>query len=213
MRSRLARLDHRIARRAGAHWVAGCDEVGRGCLAGPVVVAAVAFAPGQELPGVDDSKRLAAERREALFLAIREQAAALRAWAVPVAEVDARNVQGASLHGMARVLSRMSPVPELALVDGHLLPADLPCPGVALVKGDGRSQAIAAASIVAKVLRDRVMRRFDHIYPGYGFASHVGYPTPGHREALARLGPCDLHRRSFAPVARALSQRRLELAD
>lgn len=213
MRSRLARLDHRLARLAGVRWVAGCDEVGRGCLAGPVVVAAVAFAPGQELPGVDDSKRLTAAHREALFLAIQQQAVAVRAWAVPVAEVDARNVQGASLYGMARVLRRLSPAPELALVDGHLLPANLACPGLALVKGDGRSQAIAAASIVAKVLRDRVMRRFDRRHPGYGFASHVGYPTPEHKEALVRLGPCVLHRRSFAPVAQALSQRRLELDD
>jgi len=203
--SRLARLDRRIARRCGAARLAGVDEVGRGCLAGPVVVAAVAFPAGFDLPGVGDSKRLSRGARERLFPRILESAD----WAaicVSAEEVDRRNVLAASLWGMERAVSRLRHPPDLVLVDGNRLPPGLVSRGMAVVKGDGRSQSIAAASIVAKVLRDGIMRRWDRHYPGYGFARNVGYPTREHQEALRRLGPCPLHRHSFAPVAAVLSR-------
>ena len=199
--------------------MAGVDEVGRGCLAGPVVVAAVVLPAGAELPGVRDSKQLSPAARERAFLLIHAEATAISALAVHPDEVDRLNVLGASLAGMGRVVERLerrygSRVDHV-LVDGHLLPSVLSDHSTALVKGDDRSQSIAAASIVAKVLRDRVMRVWARHYPEYGFERHVGYPTPEHKRALQEHGPCHLHRESFAPVARALEQIQLrrEAAD
>jgi ribonuclease HII len=199
--------------------MAGVDEVGRGCLAGPVVVAAVVLPAGAELPGVRDSKQLSPAARERAFLLIHAEATAISALAVHPDEVDRLNVLGASLAGMGRVVERLerrygSRVDHV-LVDGHLLPSVLSDRSTALVKGDDRSQSIAAASIVAKVLRDRVMRVWARHYPEYGFERHVGYPTPEHKRALQEHGPCHLHRESFAPVARALEQIQLrrEAAD
>jgi len=204
--SRLARLDRRIARRSGATRLAGVDEVGRGCLAGPVVVAAVSFPVGADLPGVDDSKRLGRSARERLYPQILELADDWSAICVRAEEVDRRNVLAASLWGMQQAILRLRYPPDLVLVDGNRVPEGLAARGVALVGGDGRSLCIAAASIVAKVLRDRVMRGWDRWFPGYGFSRNVGYPTSEHRQALIRLGPCPLHRRSFAPVASVLDR-------
>lgn len=180
--------------------LAGVDEAGRGCWAGPVVAAVVVLPPGWAPDGLDDSKRLSAERREAIFRAIRAGALAWRACAVSPAEIDRLNILGATLQAMARAVARVAPSPDLVLVDGLQLP-DLPCRGEALVRGDGRSAAVAAASVVAKVTRDRLMRAWDARLPGYGFASHKGYGSAEHRAALRRLGPCPLHRRSYRPVS------------
>lgn len=212
-RSRGARFDDRLRRQAGARVLLGLDEVGRGCLAGPVVVAAVALPPGVDLPGVRDSKTLGLDQRERAYRRIRGAALAWAALAVSPREVDELNVLQASLEGMRRLLPRLArrglAEVDLALIDGHRLPAALPVPARAVVRGDGRSQSIAAASIVAKVLRDRLMRAHARRFPHYGFERNVGYPTGEHRAALRIHGPCALHRHSFAPVAEAARQLRL----
>lgn len=217
---RRRRLDERWRRRVGARLLAGVDEVGRGCLAGPVVVAAVVLPPGLDasrgLDGIRDSKAMTARAREHAYARILEHCVAMQAWAVGVDVVDRLNVLGASLLGMQRVIERIEQRRALRidhiLVDGHILPGGLHDRATALVKGDDRSLSIAAASVVAKVLRDRLMRRWAHFYPQYGFERHVGYPTPEHLAALRREGPCVLHRRTFAPVAAAISQIPMGLA-
>ena len=214
---RLCRLDARWRRRVGARVLAGVDEVGRGCLAGPVVVAAVALPPELDLPGVRDSKAMKPQAREEAYERIRAQCLGMNVWAVPVETVDRLNVLGASLHGMVRVVERLQTRRRLridhVLVDGHLVPEPLAGRATALVKGDDRSLSVAAASVVAKVVRDRLMRRWARRYPLYGFERHVGYPTPEHLASLRRHGPCALHRHSFAPVAVAASQMRLDIGD
>lgn len=180
--------------------VAGVDEAGRGPLAGPVAVAAVILDPQRPIAGLADSKALSEARREALAPLIREHALAWHVEWVEVAEIDRLNILRATLAGMARALRALQPAPAMALVDGNRLPPDLPCPARALVRGDAREPAIMAASILAKTARDALMRELDARHPGYGFARHMGYPTPEHLQALRRLGPCDAHRRSFAPV-------------
>lgn len=210
MRSRGARFDERLRRLYAAERLVGVDEVGRGCLAGPVVVAAVILPPGCELLGVRDSKKLSARRRDQAFDLIRTAALSWAAVCISPEEIDERNILHASLEGMSRAMERLRIAPEAALIDGHLLPPRLACPGRACVGGDDRSQSIAAASIVAKVARDRLMRAWDRRYPGYGWASNVGYPTPEHLKALRELGPSALHRQSFAPVRAARAQMRME---
>lgn len=204
---RRLRFDDRWRRLRGSGWMAGVDEVGRGCLAGPVVVAAVVLPPGRELPGVRDSKQMTALARERAYGLIRGQAIALAALAVHQEEVDRLNVLGASLAGMERVVLRLEQRHAVrvqhVLVDGNRIPEGLRTRATALVKGDDRSQSVAAASVVAKVLRDRVMRVWARHYPQYGFERHVGYPTAEHGRALRQHGPCALHRMSFAPVASA----------
>jgi ribonuclease HII len=180
--------------------LAGVDEAGRGCWAGPVVAAAVILPPGWCPDGLDDSKRLSAARREALFAVLRREAVAWRACAVGPRVIESRNILAATLLAMAHAVARLAPRPDLVLVDGLQTPS-VPCEARALIKGDATSAAIAAASVVAKVLRDRVMKAWDRRYPGYGFALHKGYGAPQHREALARLGPCPLHRGNYRPVA------------
>jgi len=195
------------AHATGAGAVAGVDEVGRGPLAGPVVAAAVILDPAAIPPGLDDSKRLSAARRETLAVAIR----ATSAWALglaSVAEIDTLNILRASHLAMARALAGLGIPPDLALIDGNRLPPDLPCPAQAVVGGDGRCLSIAAASILAKLERDRIMQALDLDHPGYGWAANMGYPTADHRAALLRLGVTPHHRRSFAPVAAALCQER-----
>lgn len=184
--------------------VAGVDEAGRGPIAGPVVVAAVILDPDRPIVGIDDSKVLSAERRTALDLEIRRFAIAHAVVVVPAATIDRVNILKATLEGMRQALAMLAPAPTHALVDGNRLPPDLPCPAEAIVDGDALEPAIGAASILAKVHRDRLMEGLDACFPGYGFARHRGYPTPEHLEALARLGPCPEHRRSFAPVRRLL---------
>ncbi len=194
---------------AGAWRVAGVDEAGRGPLAGPVVAAAVVFlrAPDASLAAlIDDSKRLKASQRDAAFVAIRAAAEQgvleLGIGAASSAEIGALNILRATHLAMARAVAHLAHPPGLALVDGNQ-PPPLPCPVRCVVGGDALSLSIAAASILAKVVRDRAMARLDPRWPGYGFARHAGYPTAMHREALARLGPCPHHRRGFGPVDRA----------
>lgn len=182
--------------------IAGVDEAGRGPLAGPVVVAAVILDPDRPIAGLNDSKQLSAARREALDLEIRERALAFCVVEVGVAVIDRHNILQATLIGMRDALLGLAILPDEALVDGNKLPKDLPCPARAIVDGDALVPAISAASILAKVHRDRLLVALDAVHPGYGFATHKGYPTPEHLAALERLGPCAAHRRSFAPVKR-----------
>jgi ribonuclease HII len=184
--------------------VAGVDEAGRGPLAGPVVVAAVILDPARPVDGLADSKVLAQAARERLSDAIVERALAHAVVVVEAGEIDRLNVLRATLAGMARALRGLDPAAGHALIDGNRLPSDLPCPATAIVDGDALEPAISAASILAKVARDRLMVALDARHPGYGFAQHKGYPTPEHLAALARLGPCPEHRRSFAPVRACL---------
>ncbi|MFP4607668.1 MAG: ribonuclease HII [Thiohalospira sp.] len=180
--------------------LAGVDEVGRGPLAGPVVAAAVILDPAHPVSGVTDSKRLTARRREALAATIRESTV----WALgraEVEEIDRFNIHGATLLAMERAVAALAREPAFCAVDGRHLPV-LPCPGEAVVGGDGSVAAIGAASILAKVARDAEMVAAAADYPGYGFDGHKGYPSAAHRAALEELGPCPLHRRSFAPVRR-----------
>jgi len=182
------------------HILAGVDEAGRGCWAGPVVAAAVIL-PDDWCPDeLDDSKKLSPKRRELLCEEIRASALCWGACAVSAAEVDRINILQASLEAMRRSVVKLYPQPELVLVDGLQTP-NLDIFARAVVKGDGTSAAIAAASILAKVFRDRIMVAFDRLYPGYGFAGHKGYGAAVHREALHKLGPCRLHRFSYKPIA------------
>lgn len=183
--------------------VAGVDEAGRGPLAGPVVVAAVILDPARPIAGLADSKVLSATRRETLDVQIRAHAFAFSVIVVEAAEIDALNILQATLLGMSRALRALSPAPHHALIDGNRLPQELCCAARAIVDGDVTEPAISAASILAKVARDRILCEIDAQYPGYGFAQHKGYPTAEHLAALQRLGPCAAHRRSFAPVRAA----------
>jgi ribonuclease HII len=182
--------------------IAGVDEAGRGPLAGPVVVAAVILDPDRPLTGLADSKILSPRRRIELDARIRAQALAFSVVTVAVAEIEASNVLAATLAGMRRALLALDPAAESALIDGDRLPPDPPCPARAIVRGDAQVAAIAAASILAKVERDRYMLDLHHRYPQYRFDVHKGYPTRLHLELLKRHGPCPAHRGGFAPVDR-----------
>lgn len=181
-------------------WIAGVDEAGRGPLAGPVAVAAVVLDLLRPINGLNDSKKLSRRRREALYPQIIESALAWHIVMVAAAEIDRVNILNATLDGMRAALLGLHHLPTIALIDGNRLPPALPCPARAIVGGDGIEPAISAASILAKVARDRHMDGLDAHYPGYGFCQHHGYPTAQHLDALRRLGPCPEHRRSFAPV-------------
>lgn len=190
--------------------VAGLDEAGRGPLAGPVTAAAVMFLgppPAALARLLDDSKKLTAARRDAAFAALLDAARAglldHGIAAASAAEIGRLNILRASQLAMQRALARLHALPDLALVDGNQ-PPRLPCAVRAVVGGDAASFSIAAASILAKVIRDRAMARLDRRWPGYGFAAHQGYPTAAHRAALARLGPTPHHRRGFGPVDQAM---------
>ncbi len=196
----------------GFRRVCGVDEAGRGPLAGPVVAAAVVLPSWDEdgelrfppsLDGLNDSKQISEGLREQLFVELC-QIADVSIASVSAATIDARNIRKASLEAMRLAVLGLPEPPSFALVDGKDEPPGLPCAATAIIKGDGRSLSIAAASVCAKVARDRMMVAADRLYPGYGFATHKGYGTEVHREALERLGPCPLHRRTFAPVRKAL---------
>lgn len=182
--------------------IAGVDEAGRGPLAGPVVVAAVILDPLRPIAGLNDSKQLSEARRAALEVEIRTRALAFHVVEVGIEAIDRHNILQATLIGMREALRGLAIAPDEALVDGNKLPKDLPCPARAIVDGDALVAEISAASILAKVHRDRLLVALDAEHPGYGFAAHKGYPTPEHLAALERLGPCAAHRRSFAPVKR-----------
>lgn len=185
--------------------VCGVDEAGRGPLAGPVVAAAVVLDPARPVHGLADSKTLAAERREALAALIRARALAWAVASASVAEIDSLNVLRASLLAMRRAVERLALRPDRVLVDGPHCP-ELALPVEAVVGGDAKVQAIAAASILAKVARDAEMRALARLYPEYGFERHKGYPTPAHLKALRMHGVCPIHRRSFAPVRALLAE-------
>lgn len=184
--------------------VAGVDEAGRGPLAGPVVVAAVILDPARPIIGLDDSKKLSEKRREALYPLIIERACAWHIEFVDRDEIDTLNILQATLAGMHRALCALSPAAQFARIDGNRLPRDLPCPAEAVIGGDALDPAIMAASILAKVARDRAMVELHARYPMYGFDRHKGYPSPVHLAALREHGPCPQHRHSFAPVALSL---------
>jgi len=204
---RVQRWTERLRRSATRHGaadaalLAGVDEAGRGPLAGPVVVAAVILDPMKPIVGLADSKVLCENDRNELAVAIRARALAFACVAVDVDEIDRYNIFRATMLGMQRALAALAPAPVYALVDGNQLPKPMPCPARAVVDGDAREPSISAASIIAKTVRDRMMCELDGVHPGYGFSRHKGYSTPEHFEALARLGPCAIHRRSFAPVS------------
>ncbi|MEX1034042.1 MAG: ribonuclease HII [Cellvibrionaceae bacterium] len=183
--------------------LAGVDEVGRGPLAGDVVAAAVILDPERPIEGLNDSKLLSEKKREYLFDLIREKAKCWYVARASVTEIDNLNIYHASLLAMTRAVQGLPTQPEHVLVDGNKCPP-WHYSAEAVVKGDSRVPAISAASIVAKVVRDREMLELDGKYPGYGFASNKGYSVPTHMEALKQLGPCPIHRRSFAPVRAAL---------
>ncbi|QOW21377.1 ribonuclease HII [Novilysobacter avium] len=186
---------------------AGVDEAGRGPLAGPVVVAAVVFAPGRTpVNGLDDSKLLCARRREELYARIVERALAWHVVAVEVEEIDRINIYQATMIGMRRAVEAVSHLAVAARIDGNVIPRNLPCPAEAWIGGDRRDRAIMAASILAKVTRDRLMCALDEQWPNYGFAAHKGYGTPAHLAALDRHGACPHHRRTFAPVRKVVER-------
>jgi ribonuclease HII len=185
--------------------LAGVDEAGRGPWAGPVATAAVILDYDNLPVGLNDSKKLTEAKREQLFDEICASAVVCAATASP-ATIDRLNIRAATLSAMRRAVNGLAVAPEVVLVDGRDVPPGLSQPGQNLIKGDGRCLAIAAASIVAKVLRDRMMVRLDVIAPGYGFAAHKGYGVPAHQEALTRLGPSPHHRMSFKPVREAATK-------
>jgi ribonuclease HII len=185
--------------------VAGVDEAGRGPLAGPVVAAAVVLDPASPIAGLDDSKKLSESKREELFPLIRRQALAWSVVEISPAEIDRINILQATLLAMQRAVERLSLPPVLALIDGNRAPA-LPCRTRTIVQGDRLEPAISAASILAKVTRDRLMREMHLRYPVYRFDRHKGYPTAMHLSLLSVHGPCPEHRRSFAPVRERLQQ-------
>ena len=187
------------ARRRGARFVAGVDEAGRGPLAGPVVTAAVIFRNVRIPEGIDDSKRLTLGERERLY----EEIVACATVSIAIASrarIDRMNILRASLWAMSRAVAGLSQAPDHVLVDGNMLPPDIACTVEAIIGGDGLSLSIAAASIIAKVTRDRLMANVGRAYPDYGFEDHKGYSTPDHFAALRAHGPCPHHRQSFAPV-------------
>ena len=194
---------------SGYKLVAGVDEAGRGPLAGPVVAAAVILRPGCDIAGAMDSKTLSPGEREAQFIEISAKSLAMACGAVSTAIIDRIGILEATLLAMKRALSRLQPNPDYILIDGNRLPKGLLSTSKAIVGGDASVRCIAAASIIAKVIRDRLMIRLGRLYPQYGFEKHKGYGTPQHLEALASLGPTPHHRFSFQPVR----QTRMALGD
>lgn len=186
--------------------VAGVDEAGRGPLAGPVVAAAVILDPKYPIAGLADSKKLSENQREILFQEIRHRALAWSVAQARVSEIDAINILQATLLAMQRAVNTLAISPQIALVDGNKCPIFTSCVGRAVIRGDETEPAISAASIVAKVLRDRLMKMLDKKYPQYGFAQHKGYGTAQHLDALRKYGPSRIHRVSFAPVAAVLQR-------
>lgn len=176
--------------------ICGCDEAGRGPLAGPVFAAAVILPKDCHIDGLGDSKKLSERKRDELFDIIRERAVDFAIERADVAEIEAINILNASMLAMRRAIEALRAKPDLALIDGNIV-RNIPVNAIAVVKGDGKIPSIAAASILAKVSRDRYCVEMDRIYPGYDFAKHKGYPTKEHKEAILKYGPCPAHRMSF----------------
>lgn len=193
------------ARRCGFRRIAGLDEAGRGPLAGPVVASAVVLPARCRLAGVDDSKQLSERDRERCYETIMARAVAVGIGSASSEEIDRLNILEATRLAMQRAVAAISPPPDLLLIDAVALPG-LSLPGRSIIKGDALSLSIAAASIIAKVTRDRLMAEYDRIYPHYRFLSHKGYGTGEHLQRLAAHGPCPIHRRTFAPVAAQIKQ-------
>lgn len=183
--------------------VAGLDEVGRGCIVGPVIAAAVILDSAKPIPGLTDSKKLSPKRREQLAEQIRERAVAYAVGRAEAGEIDCLNILQATLLAMSRAVAMLHCKPDWIKVDGTFYPP-VDCPGETVVQGDLHVAEISAASILAKVARDREMLLLDRLYPGYGFAEHKGYPTRLHLECLQKLGATELHRKTFAPVKRCV---------
>lgn len=192
-------LESRLAEK-GAHLIAGIDEAGRGPLAGPVVAAAVILDSRNIPDGLNDSKKLSASARQELFVDI-VQSSQIAWYAVNSTNIDRLNILQATLLAMARAANFLSATPDAILIDGRDVPVELHEVARSIIGGDGISQSIAAASIIAKVVRDRMMIRADMEFPGYGFAKNKGYGTKLHRDAIHEIGPCEIHRRSFAPIS------------
>jgi ribonuclease HII len=187
----------------GIMLIAGVDEAGRGPWAGPVVAAAVILPINTRIKGLNDSKKLSSRKREKLFVEISLRALGIGVEAISHGVIDDINILQATYLAMKGAINKLSPAPELVLVDGWPIPG-LKASQVAITGGDGKSAAIAAASIIAKVTRDRIMAELSQQYPQYGFHKHKGYGTKEHREALKRYGPCPMHRKSYAPVREIL---------
>lgn len=194
-----------LARRQGYRSIAGIDEAGRGPLAGPVVAAAVILAPGAGIEGVNDSKKLTEKQREGLFDRIMADALAVGVGIMDHDVVDRDNILQATLAAMEQAVTQLTPAPDFLLIDG-ISKVPLPLPQRTIKQGDGRSVSIAAASIIAKVTRDRLMVEYDRLYPGYGLAGHKGYGSQAHLEAIARLGPSPIHRTTFRGVREHVRQ-------
>lgn len=190
--------------------VCGVDEAGRGPLAGPVVVAAVVLRDDAPIRGLNDSKKLTARKRDVLFEEIHAKAHVSVVY-VSAERIDRLNIRGATLWGMREAVRGLPLAVETALIDGRDIPPGLPCAGRAIISGDALSQSIAAASIIAKVSRDRLMQEIHTLCPEYGFARHMGYGVPEHLEAIRRVGPSQWHRKSFAPVREAFAARAVVL--
>ncbi|BBU69578.1 ribonuclease HII [Fluviibacter phosphoraccumulans] len=186
------------------HWVCGVDEAGRGPLAGAVVAAAVILDPERPIAGLADSKKLRPAVRERLAIEIREKAIAWSVAEASALEIDQINILQATFLAMRRAIEGLPVVPAHALIDGNRVPPGLRCTAEAIVKGDAKEAAISAASILAKTVRDAQLIEMDALYPEYGFAKHMGYPTPVHLAALKQYGPTPEHRRTFGPVAQCM---------
>jgi len=199
----------RVARLCGYRRIAGIDEAGRGPLAGPVVAAAVILPSRCRLLGINDSKQLPAKDREEAYTAILEQAVGVGVGSADVGEIDQLNILEATRLAMRRAVDQLDPPPDYLLIDAVVL-LGFKVPTKPIIKGDSLSVSIAAASIIAKVTRDRLMARYHEIFPEYGFLSHKGYGTAEHLERLARHGPCSIHRRTFAPVQEVMSAAKME---
>jgi ribonuclease HII len=199
----------RVARLCGYRRIAGIDEAGRGPLAGPVVAAAVILPSRCRLLGINDSKQLPAKDREEAYTAILEQAVGVGVGSADVGEIDQLNILEATRLAMRRAVDQLDPPPDYLLIDAVVL-LGFKVPTKPIIKGDSLSVSIAAASIIAKVTRDRLMARYHEIFPEYGFLSHKGYGTAEHLDRLARHGPCSIHRRTFAPVQEVMSAAKME---
>ncbi len=186
----------REKQRLGYARICGVDEAGRGPLAGPVYAAAVILPFGEHIEGLDDSKKLTEKKREALFEVILEKAVGFGIACAEVEEIEEVNILNASFLAMHRAIDKISPLPDFALIDGNMV-RNIQIPAQSVVKGDSLSASIAAASVLAKVSRDRLLYEYDRMYPEYGFAKHKGYPTKAHYEAVEKYGPCPIHRLSF----------------